>query len=141
MKHIKRFITGKKAIELFRAVLRALDLYAELKPRGAYDAMGTLRVRLLIGERFVQGSRQRRRARIFFPQRTRGRPNKDDATIFVSYLAFVFAKATERPVTLNREAMPPSLFEDFLKPILAGVGIFDVRGWIAIHLKARKRTV
>jgi hypothetical protein len=139
MKHIKQFVSGRRAVLLMRKTLAALAVYEESKQRGVYGPSGNLRQRILVGVYVKRGAKQRRVVQRHLPSINRGRPRKDENLILVSLLATAYVHVTEQPVTQYYRDQPPSAFEAFATPIMDLARIEDTHGWITKHIHSRDR--
>ena len=138
-KHIAQFVSGAFAISLLKRTEQALRLHADMKRVGLYDPTGKFVKRLQIGEYIKQEKTQRRRVKIYLPRNPRFRPRADANRLLVHQLAFEFARATQKPVTLNFEGSSPSPFERFARPLLCIAGVFRGHRWLLKnHLNERK---
>jgi hypothetical protein len=136
---LKLGIPAVQAQNLALSSERIIENYHLNKVRGVYNTKGALVPSLHHG-RFVRKDKmQNRIVTKAFPIAGRGRPRKDEVRVLVSYLAWAFCKATQKPITLNQKEMKPSNFQAYIEPILNSVGLFDVRGYITDHMNARKK--
>ena len=110
----------------------------------ADDFRRALFARLIRGERWVQGKRQRRRKTQIVGGRGRGRPADSDVDILVSILASGYAAATGKPTTKSW-SLPgdPTDFERILVLVFSAVGLpsagSTVKHALDRHMHKRRR--
>jgi hypothetical protein len=112
--------------------LRAAD-------RMVYNQNGRLVRRILIGERWENQTRQRRRVRREFPLAPIHRPKRMWPRYFVAELGREYTRQTGRQPKRGAAGGSLSPFERFAEPMLKPLGISDVQGLVREFVEERKK--
>ncbi len=104
-----------------------------------YNRGGKLVQRLLIGERWKDQGRQRRRVKREFPLEPTHRPKRMWPRYYVAELGREYTRQTGREPKRGASGGSLSPFERFVEPLLRPLGIRDVQGLVREYVEEKMK--